>query len=145
LLSCFMVFSIGLFMPRRTAKGREAYEHAVGFRKYLAAAEKEELADMDVGNFQDTLPYAMVLGVTEEWGRKMQGFMTAPPEWFEGAGGFSPAYLAVSMSQMTTSLGATLTSSPSSSSGSSGFGGSSGGFGGGSAGGGFGGGGSSAG
>ena len=145
LLSCFMVFSIGLFMPRRTAKGREAYEHAVGFRKYLAAAEKEELADMDVGNFQDTLPYAMVLGVTEEWGRKMQGFMTAPPEWFEGAGGFSPAYLAVSMSQMTTSLGATLMSSPSSSSGSSGFGGSSGGFGGGSAGGGFGGGGSSAG
>ena len=64
---------------------------------------------------------------------------TEPPDWFEGAGAYSTAYLAFRLNGMYDNLGSTLTSSP------GGSGGSSGGFGGGSSGGGFGGGGSSAG
>ncbi len=144
LASLLVVLIIGKFMPRRTAKGRQAYEHALGFKKYLMTAEQEEIESMGVHNFQDTLPYAMVMGITSAWGRRLQGIMSEPPEWFEGAGAFSPLYLANSMDLMASSLNGTLSSTPPSSS-SGGWGESSGGFGGGSAGGGFGGGGSSAG
>ena len=144
LAALLSILVIGRFMPRRTTKGRKAYDHAQGFRRYLLTAEKDEIRSMDVRNFQDTLPYAMVLGLTGAWARRMQGIMSGPPEWYEGSGGFNPFYLAASMDRMTSNLNSTLISTPpSSSSGSGSF--FSGGFGGGSAGGGFGGGGSSAG
>ncbi len=139
LLSGLAVMVVGRAMPRRTAKGSQAYEHALGFKEYLATAEKEEVASMTAENFQETLPYAMVLGVAEAWAAKFADIFTEPPDWFEGAGAYSTAYLAFRLNGMYDNLGSTLTSSP------GGSGGSSGGFGGGSSGGGFGGGGSSAG
>jgi uncharacterized membrane protein len=93
-------------------------------------------------NFQANLPYAMVLGVSDEWSAKFAGIYTTPPNWYRSdhpGAAFSTIYLSSSLSQMQKSVGGTLTSSPSSQ------GGGSGGFGGGSSGGGFGGGGSSAG
>lgn len=135
------VIVVGHFMPRRTAKGSEAYAYALGFKEYMATAEQEEMKLMTPENFQANLPYAMVLGVASEWAGKFKDIYTEPPEWYRGyypGTAFSTVYLADSLSRMQTSVGSTLTSSPSSSGGGGGFGG-------GSSGGGFGGGGSSAG
>lgn len=142
-LSGIIVMVVGRAMPRRTPAGSQAYEHAKGFRTYMETAEKEELASMTAENFQENLPYAMVMGVAGSWAAKFEGVFTTPPDWYQGAGTFSAVYLASSLSGMSHNLGSTLTSSPSGSSG--GGGGFSGGFGGGFSGGGFGGGGSSAG
>ncbi|MBC7246667.1 MAG: DUF2207 domain-containing protein [Actinobacteria bacterium] len=137
-----LVAAVGWFMPRRTRKGSEAYEHAMGFKEYLVTAEREELESMTPENFERNLPYAMVLGVSEAWLSKFRDIYRTPPSWYEGGGtalGF--AAFASSLRSMEGSLGRTLTSTP----GSSGSSGSGGGFGGGFSGGGFGGGGSSAG
>jgi uncharacterized membrane protein len=143
LLSGLIVMIVGRAMPRRTPEGSQAYEHAKGFKDYLVTAEKQELASMTADNFQETLPFAMVLGVADIWAAKFTDIFTTPPEWFNGVGTFSTVYLASSLNGMYNDLGGTLTSAPGSSGG--GGGGFSGGFGGGFSGGGFGGGGSSAG
>ena len=141
-MSGIAVFIVGRYMPRRTAKGSETYSYVMGFKEYMATAEREEMKFMTPENFQANLPYAMVLGVAAAWAAKFKDIFTSPPDWYRGyyPGAFSTVYLADSLSRMETSVGGTLTSSPSSSGGGGG-----GGFGGGSSGGGFGGGGSSAG
>lgn len=136
-----LVAAVGWFMPRRTRKGSEAYEHIMGFKEYMATAEKEELAKMTPDYFERNLPYAMVLGVCDAWVRKFRNIYNTPPSWYEGGGeGLGFAAFASSMQSLDKNLGRTLTSTPKSSGGSGG-----GGFGGGFSGGGFGGGGSSAG
>lgn len=138
-----MTIIVGRFMSRRTAKGSEALSYVKGFKEYMATAEAEEMEFMTPANFQANLPYAMVLKVSQKWAEKFKDIYTSPPEWFVSyypGATFSTVYLASSLTDMQTSVGATLVSTP----GGDGGGGG-GGFGGGSAGGGFGGGGSSAG
>ncbi|MFH1149409.1 MAG: DUF2207 domain-containing protein [Actinomycetota bacterium] len=136
-----VVFVVGRYMPRRTAKGSEALSYVMGFKEYMSTAEKGELEWMTPENFQANLPYAVALGVTDKWAEKFEDIYVTPPDWYRGtyATGFSAVYLADSLSHMQDSMSGTMASSPS----SSGSGG--GGFGGGSSGGGFGGGGFSAG
>lgn len=130
---------VGRYMPSRTGEGTEAYSQAMGFKEYMRTAEKDELEHMGPETFQENLPYALVLGITDRWAQKFEDIYTTPPEWFVGAyPTFSTMYLAGSLSGLSNRMSTTLPSSPSSSS-------SGGGFGGGSSGGGFGGGGSSAG
>jgi Predicted membrane protein (DUF2207) len=141
-ISGIVVMIVGHYMPRRTEKGAQMYSYIMGFKDYLSTAEKEEMKFMTPENFQTNLPYAMVLGVTQQWAEKFKDIYTSPPDWYRGYYGttFSTLYLADSLNNMQTSVYSTLSSSPSSSSSGGG-----GGFGGGSSGGGFGGGGSSAG
>jgi uncharacterized membrane protein YgcG len=134
---------VGRYMSRRTAKGSQALSYVNGYKDYMGTAEREELKLMTPENFQENLPYAMVLKVAGPWAEKFKDIYTSPPDWFVSyypGATFSTVYLASSLSTMQTAVGSTLTSSPSSSSSGGG-----GGFGGGSSGGGFGGGGSSAG
>jgi len=142
-ISGIVIMIVGHYMPRHTEKGAQMHSYIMGFKDYLSTAEKEELKFMTPENFQANLPYAMVLGVTRQWAEKFTDIYTTPPDWYQGsyAGTFSTMYLADSLNNMETRV-ATLSSSPSSSSGG-GF--SDGGFGGGSSDGGFGGGGSDAG
>jgi len=141
-ISGIVMMIIGHYMPRRTEKGAQMHSYIMGFQDYLSTAEKEEMKFMTPENFQQNLPYAMVLGVTQQWAEKFKDIYTSPPDWYHGyyAGTFSTIYLVDSLNNMQTSVYSTLSSSPSSSSSGGG-----GGFGGGSSGGGFGGGGSSAG
>ncbi len=134
-----VVWAVGWAMPRRSRAGSRAYGEAMGFREYLAIAEKTEMEHMEPEDFESNLPYALVLGVAEKWARRFEGLYDKPPGWYSAADPVrGPVALAQSLESMHGSLSRTFSSRPSS-------GGSGGGFGGGSAGGGFGGGGSSAG
>jgi len=139
-----IVAGLGWVMPRRTPSGSQALAHLRGFREYLVTAEREELAAMTPEYLERNLPYAMVLGVAEEWARRVEGVLSSPPSWFQGSDPvFTYSHFAASLQNMSDNLGRTMTSQPGSrGSGGSGFGG---GFGGGFSGGGFGGGGASAG
>jgi uncharacterized membrane protein YgcG len=136
---------IGRAMPKRTPEGSRLFWQAMGFREYLKTAEAGEPESMTPQNFQDNLPYAIVLGMAEKWAQLFADIYTTAPDWYSGTGpGFSTTRLASSLKEMGWGLYGTSGSS-SSGSGGSFSSSSSGGFGGGSSGGGFGGGGSSAG
>lgn len=138
ILSAIIVILFGLFMPSRTPRGTRELEKVLGFREFLSRVEGDRL-DRTVKTpemFEKYLPYAMALGVEDNWARAFEGIYTQPPSWYSGPGGvgtFRPSTFTHNLGVMSTAAATTMTSAPRSSGGS--------GFGGGSSGGGFGGGG----
>ena len=96
------------------------------------------LVNEDPEYFYHILPYAMVLGVTDQWAKNFEGITISDPDWYSSNSNrsFSSIYFVNRMNTATRSVGSAMASRPATS--SSGSGGS---FGGGSAGGGSGGGG----
>ena len=140
---------------RVTDKGAEVRDHLAGLKEYIQLAEKDRIAFLqspktaeridvtDTGAviklYEKVLPYAMVLGVSDQWTKVLQDrYATTPdgrPDWYYGQ---SFLALAVWNSTFTSSSFATTPSTTSSSSfGGSGGGGFSGGGGGGGGGGGW--------
>jgi uncharacterized protein (TIGR04222 family) len=140
LVTGLLMLAVHRRMPSRTAKGSAALSRALGFRRYLATAEANQLRfEEQEGIFARYLPYAVVLGETERWARAFKDLGTQQQQnlyWYGGPHGWSAHDFTDSMGAFTTSTAGTLASTPSSS-GSSGFsgGGSSGGGGGGGGGG----------
>jgi uncharacterized membrane protein YgcG len=137
---------LGLFsrmMPRRTRKGRVAWERIRGLEEYIRRAEMDEIREQDRrGVFERLLPIAISLKLADRWGRAFEGLYREPPDWYvtAGDGTFTTGRLIGSIDRSMGAMQATLPSQPRSSGSGSGW--SSGGFsGGGSSGGGFGGGG----
>ena len=129
-------------MPRRTRKGREAYEQILGFKEFLGRVEADRLDRLGgrtATTFEKILPLAIVLGVADRWAHAFDGIYAAPPTWYHGrfdGGSFQPTDLVRNVGRSLDTMGRSLAATPPSrGSGSSGFGG------GGSSGGGFGGGG----
>jgi uncharacterized membrane protein YgcG len=135
----FLAFSRA--MPRRTAKGVEARQWAMGFQEFADRVEGDRLeraaADPRLA-FEALLPYAMALGVAAGWAKKFEGvYAQQGPAWYVGPGsshGFSTRSLEQNLSGAMSRASQSMTASPRSSSGSGG-GGSSGGGGGGGGGG----------
>lgn len=128
-------------MPRRTVKGAQARQWALGFQEFATRVEADRLerwvADPRHA-FEALLPYAMALGVADEWASRFEGiYQERQPAWYVGpATGHTFSTRAFERS-LTGAMAATrqnMTTSPRSSSGSGG-GGSSGGGGGGGGGG----------
>ncbi len=140
-------------MPSRTAKGVAAKEHIRGLKLYLEVAEKDRLKMLQspdapyatpssepvktIELFEKLLPFAIVLGVENEWAKKFEGIFVDPPDWYSGNWStFNAVYFASSVGDSVAAMGTTF--APPSNSGSSGFsGGFSGGGGGGGGGGGW--------
>ncbi len=128
-------------MPRRTEAGVRARQWALGFQEYARRVEGDRLersATSPREAFETLLPYAMALGVAQNWARRFEGiYAESQPGWFSGphvGQGFSTRAFEHSLSSAMTRTSQTMTASPRSSSGSGG-GGSSGGGGGGGGGG----------
>ena len=136
-----VVAMVGRGMPRRTRKGREAYEHIVGLREFIRRVEGDRLdrfGGRTAGTFEKVLPFAVVLGVADRWANAFSGIYATPPSWYQGrfdGGTFQADDLVRHVGRSLDTMGRTLASTPSGGSGSSGLGDS------GSSGGGFGGGG----
>jgi len=140
-ISGLLIIIFGLFMPAKTRKGALAKEHILGFKKYLSVAEKDRIEfhnapKKNPERFEKLLPYAMALGVEEEWAKQFEGIYDKQPDWYGGpsAARFNALTLTRSLNSFSSSANSTLASKPSSASGGgSGFsgGGSGGGFGGG--------------
>jgi uncharacterized membrane protein len=135
-------------MPSKTPKGAKLFRHSLGFREFVTRVEKDRIARMakeDPMLFERVLPYAVVLGVADEWAERFEGLLTEPPSWYTSSsvsrGSFFPRAMVSSLGQSMHAMGSTLTSQPRESRGGGAGGGRSGFGGGGSSGGGFGGGG----
>jgi len=123
----------------RTIKGAKTLDAVLGFEEFLSRVEGDRLRRVVTTpeTFERFLPYAMALGVEEQWARAFEGIHEEPPSWYVGSS--SPVFhtrpFVSTLGRMSTTAGAAMAAAPRSASGS-GFGG-----GGGSSGGGFGGGG----
>jgi len=127
-------------MPRRTLKGRRARDEILGFREFVRRVDADRLertGGRTAGRFETVLPYAVVLGVADQWATVFSGIYTQPPDWYRSGrtgGGFRTEDFVSDVGRSLSTIGDTFTSQPGS--GSSGFsGGSSGGGGGGGGGG----------
>jgi uncharacterized membrane protein len=135
-LVAFLLFARA--MPRRTRKGAEARQWALGFQEFATRVEADRLerAAADPRHaFEALLPYAMALGVADEWAEKFEGIYEGrPPTWYGGpvtSHGLSTRSFERSLSGAMAATSRHMTASPRSSSGSGGGGFSGGGGGGG--------------
>ena len=139
ILSALVIILFGWFMPSRTIRGTRELEKVRGFEEFLTRVESDRM-DRTIKTpemFERFLPYAMALGVADNWAKAFDGIYKEPPQWYTGSGGvhtFQPSRFTSSLGAMSTQAATAMSSAPRSS-GGSGFGG------GGSSGGGFGGGG----
>ena len=88
-------------LKARTPAGRKAMDEIEGFRLYLSIAEKDRMnllnpPDRTPELFEKFLPYALALGVEQEWSEqfsevfaRMAAEGTAPESW---RGGYHPAW-----------------------------------------------------
>jgi len=140
--SGFIVVMFGMAMPRKTEKGVIAKENILGLKEYLQVAEKDRIKFFNAPaknpeHFEKLLPYAMVLGVEQEWAKQFAGIYNQPPSWYHdpSGGAFNALILVHSLNNFNHSANAALVSTPrSAAGGGSGFSGggfSGGGFGGG--------------
>lgn len=137
-----IIFLCAKAMPAKTATGSRKLRECLGFQRFVKLAEKdriEKLITDDPTIFGRLLPYAIVLGVGDEWADKFAGLLNEPPDWYSSTSGnaFSTHYFVNSLGSGMNSMGQTFQSRPApkstGGSGGSGFsgGGSGGGFGGG--------------
>jgi uncharacterized membrane protein len=142
ILSAIIIAAFGWFMPSRTTRGTRELEKVLGFQEYLSRVEAGRLDRMvkTPQMFEKFLPFAMALGVEENWAKAFEGIYTEPPRWYSGPGGvhaFQPSTFTRNLGVMSTQAAAAMASAPRSSGGSGFSGGSSGGGFGGGGGGGF--------
>ena len=133
-------FIISFFIRKRTDKGHEIKQKINGFKIFLETAEKDKLellVNEQPNYFYNILPYAYVLGVSDEWIKRFEGIALERPHWYYG-NTFSPMTMYYLMHSQIPNVARSMVSVPKNS-GSTGGGFSSGG--GGFSGGGFGGGG----
>jgi hypothetical protein len=127
ILTGLVFFGFAPAMPRRTKKGVEMREWAVGFEEFVGRVEATQLeADRARNVYETLLPYAMALGVAEQWSRQFEGiYATAGPSWYVGgdpSAGFSTRSFSNSLTSAMAQTGQAMTSAPRSQ-GSSGSGG----------------------
>ena len=142
ILAALIICAFGWFMPSRTVRGTRELEKVLGFQEFLSRVEGDRLERVvkTPEMFEKFLPFAMALGVEDNWARAFEGIYTQPPTWYTGSGGvhtFQPGTFTRNLGVMSTQAASVMASSPRSSGGSGFSGGSSGGGFGGGGGGGF--------
>jgi uncharacterized membrane protein YgcG len=145
LASLPVVVTAFAWMAAPTAKGRQLLDRIAGFRQYLSITEEERLERMHPPEktpelFERYLPFAIALGVENEWADRFSGVLAAASaagqaqgmSWYSGHSDpwSHPGDFADRVGSSLSSTVASASTAPGSSSGSGG-GGSSGGGGGG--------------
>lgn len=112
-------------------------ERLLGFQEFLVVTKEDKIKFLLEKNpelFYDLLPYAQVLGVTNEWEEKFKGITMQPPRWYGGYCAYDYYLLTRGMRRVNSAM--VSRPQPQSTTGRSGGGGSFGGFSGGGGGGG---------
>jgi uncharacterized membrane protein len=104
-------------MPAKTAAGANAYMHIRGFQEFMTRADKDRLERMGTSEiYYKYLPYAIALGVVDQWSKAFEGMTLEPPKWYGGYHPgmmmFSPVHFSHSLTQATSSLGSAMFSAP---------------------------------
>ncbi|MDR0794879.1 MAG: DUF2207 domain-containing protein [Tannerella sp.] len=118
-------------LDRNTPKGAEISSEIEGFRMYMKTAEENRLNMLTTPEhtlelFEALLPYAIVLGVSNEWSKKFNDVLTRidyHPDWYDSKDNLREIGFATAIAGLSTSFGTSVQSAntdPTSSSSSSG-------------------------
>ncbi len=127
LLSSAIIFFFSRIMPKKTSRGLQIYKILEGFKDFVKRVEKVRLNMLlkeDPNYFDKTLPYAIALGVADEWAKKFDGLLSQPPGWYKGYyyDTFSTVAFVKSINSSISDMNTAFTSQPASAgSGGSGF------------------------
>ena len=86
-----LVMALGRAAPARTPDGTAVLAETLGFRRYLATAEADQLRFEEGQDlFSRYLPYAIVFGLTDRWARVFaelaaRGRVVDEPDWYVGS------------------------------------------------------------
>ncbi len=72
---------------RRTEQCKDELGHILGFKDFIVYTEEDKIKIMLEENpelYYKVLPYAQVLGVTDEWTDKFKNILLEPPTWYVG-------------------------------------------------------------
>lgn len=130
ILALFMFFG-----SKRTKAGNQVYGQILGFKEFIKKAELDRLKMLVEENpsyYYDIMPYAYVLGLSDQWIENFESMHMPEPDWYSGIDPFGDAVFY----SMVRSANACATAPETSGGGSSGSGFSGGGFSGGGSGGG---------
>ena len=73
-------------MPRKTRKGRIAWEKIAGLQEYIRRAEVDDIHEQErQGIFERLLPYAIIFGLSKRWGKAFENLYREPPDWYQPA------------------------------------------------------------
>jgi uncharacterized membrane protein YgcG len=125
MLSATFVHHFVLYYPRLSEKGALLREHILGFKMYMAVAEKYRMQNLTPEIFEKYLPYAIIFNLEKAWGRvfETQNLDAAKPNWYQGKTSFGKSGSVFSASQFSSSFSSSFSSAFSSGSGSAGGGG----------------------
>ncbi|HCC23070.1 TPA: hypothetical protein DF272_02720 [Candidatus Falkowbacteria bacterium] len=132
-LAGIAIVGFGWFMPKKTLAGQELAWHTRGLKEFIKVTDKDRAKFYEDKNmFVKGLPYAMVFGLADKWGKAFEGIYTESPDWYHTTrmGAFNSLMFTNSISSFSSTSNSNSFAAPSSSSGFSG-GGAGGGFGGG--------------
>jgi uncharacterized membrane protein YgcG len=108
-------------MPRRTARGRQAYRRCLGFRTFVTAGDqgRQRFAE-EAHIFEEYLPYAIVFGSAKKWAEQFEvlGIEPQMSGWYVGATPFMPVHFATGIRDFSSSINGVMASTPGSSGGS---------------------------
>lgn len=82
---------LSLNAGKLTPQGNQWIGEVRGFKHFIETAEADRirvLVDENPSYFYNILPYAYVLGVTDQWAKKFENMAIAPPAWYIGYGGY---------------------------------------------------------
>ncbi len=83
-LSAIVAVVTSRVMPRKTHKGRTAWEQIAGLEEYIRRAEVDDIQAQDRrGVFERLLPYAIIFGLSNRWAKAFAGLYTQPPDWYQ--------------------------------------------------------------
>lgn len=103
---------------KKTQLGDHYYGKLIGFREFLQTAEKTRinmLVEENPQYFYSTLPFAMVLGVTDKWAKRFESITMEPPSWYYGTsynGSFNTFMFANALSHSMHGVNTAMSSSP---------------------------------
>lgn len=130
IFSGIIIIVFSFIMPKRTKEGVVVREKILGLKEYLRVAEKDRIKfhnapEKDPEQFEKLLPFAMVLGIEEEWAKQFKDIYDQQPNWYEdySHNKFNSINLASSLNNFSNNTYSSITSSRAAgaSSGSSGF------------------------
>ena len=86
MLSGLIVLGFSWIMPARTIHGTRTLEKVLGFEEFLTRVEADRFSRVikTPELFETFLPYAMALGVEQNWVRAFETIVTQPPAWYVG-------------------------------------------------------------
>ncbi|WP_240907322.1 DUF2207 domain-containing protein [Paludisphaera rhizosphaerae] len=82
-LSAASVVATSRYMSRKTRKGRIAWEKIAGLEEFIRRAEVDEIREQERrGVFERLLPYAIIFGLSDRWGKAFADLYRTPPDWY---------------------------------------------------------------